>query len=590
MRLLKQKLSKSETREKRRSLSLKGRESFAICKELEEKLLLLEKRIALLDKENTERFQLAETQNARPTDKIVPSTLHTKEVSSRIRRKSLDSATSSEPMKILIRMNSLEAKVAEASRKIVIQSPLSNENLASTPELAEATEAVVNTDIVREIKNIETLLKRKLVEFYAKQKTLQESGMLTDEAKLNIMAEKLAYESILVCRLQEIAAGYYDTDIADAERLMLELDKKLRGEEIVTKTPLQYFTTSLSHYLNRVGRESESYVKSCKSPLKRKESTAVKMLQKKSNALTKKVDKFMVDRVEELSNGFTNDTKDALRNDDSLARSIVDLVRESVNNELIRVEVSQIMTHCADDYVSLSEKETSVDSLMIDRANLERWSAVVHSMLKNQVDDAVNKLKEKYEEKKMMKTVGSDSTKTRSEDCKQSLQQFVDIIAHKCLLDARLHLIKEKDMVRQNDNEITKLDEATIMAEVQYLYAKIQCDLKSNCDEKRIFDSLESVGTEVSLLRNSVEDLVRKRSLSDSICDNSEIIRLDDSNNSLNDSGSSQSSWFEGVCKRCYEIKEQIINLQTCLMQSQECQKCVFLQEQFKRLVCYRFG
>lgn len=583
---MKQKLSKSETREKRRSLSLKGRESFAICKELEEKLLLLEKRISLLDQENAEHFKLAEIQSSKSiTDKVLPPSLNTKEVSSRIRRKSLDSATSSEPMKILIRMNSLEAKVMDASRKIVIKSSSPNENLESTPELDEPTEINVNINIANEIKNIENLLKKKLTEIYSKQKAFQESGSLTDEMKLKIMAEKLAYESILVCRLQEIAAGYNSADIADAERLMLELDKKLRGEQIVTKSPLEYFTKSLSQYLNHLGKSSESYMINRKSlPGKRKESTAVKMLQKKSNALTKKVDKFIAEKIEELSNMFVSEIKsDAVFNDDYV-QNIIELTRETVNNKLIQVEVSQIMLHCVDNYVpSSADKESAVESLMIDRANLEQWSEMVHSTLIDHVENALTKLKQKYEDKTLVaKLKDSFPTSTNQENLKYSLQQFVDIIAHKCLLDARLHIIKEKDSIQPCENEITKLDEATIMSEVQYLYAKIQSDLKSTNNEKRIFDSLESVGTEVSVLRNSVEDLVRKRSLSDSIWDSMERIRSDDSSSPC-ESASSQSSWLEGVCKRCIEIKEQIIKLQTCLMQSQECQKCLFLQEQLKR-------
>lgn len=570
--MLKQKLSKSENREKRRSLSLKGRESFAICKELEEKLLLLEKRIALLDQENAEHFKLAEmnTKQEKP-----------KEVSSRVRRKSLDSATSSEPMKILIRMNSLEAKVAEASRKIIIKPSSSTENLETTPELEESANdaSLENPNIANEIKIIENLLKKKLAEIYTKQKSLQESGTLTEEAKLNIMAEKLAYESILVCRLQEIAAGCNDTDIADAERLMLELDKKLKGEQLVTKSPLDYFTKSLSQYLSQMGKHVEPYMTSKRSP-KRKESTAVKMLQKKSNALTKKVDKFMDDRIEELSNIFVNETRKDLINDDQ-AGDLIELARETVNKKLIQVEISQIMSHCVDNYAAHSERDTPCESLMVNRANLEQWSEIVHSTLKEHVDCAIAKLKQKYETKFLSSKLENSifPATVSPETLKQSVQQFVDIIAHKCLLDARLQIIKDKDSIRTGDNEVSKLDEATIVSEMQYLYAKIQCDLKSN-NEKKIFDSLESVDAEVSVLRNSVEDLVRRRSLSDSVWDSTEKIRLEDG---ACESPNSQSSWLEGVCRRCFEIKEQIVNLQTCLMQTQECQKCVFLQEQLKR-------
>lgn len=223
---------------------------------------------------------------------------------------------------------------------------------------------------------------------------------------------------------------------------------------------------------------------------------------------------------------------------------------------------------------------------MVDRANLEQWSELVHSTLARHVEAALERLKEKYEEK--TRATRLEWRPADREALQASLQRFVDIIAHKCLLDARLHVIKEKDALRPGEHEVAKLDEAAIMSEVQYLYAKIQCDLRcGGGGEKKLCDSLESVGTEVSALRNSVEDLVRKRSLSDCVWDSVERVRNEDAG-SLCESNSSQSSWLEGVCRRCHEIKEQIVNLQTCLMQSQECQKCSFLQEQLKRFVRWR--
>ena len=48
MRQLKTKLAKSESREKRRTQSLKGRESFQLSKEVEEKLIALEAKMATI--------------------------------------------------------------------------------------------------------------------------------------------------------------------------------------------------------------------------------------------------------------------------------------------------------------------------------------------------------------------------------------------------------------------------------------------------------------------------------------------------------------------------------------------------------------
>lgn len=90
--MLKQKLAKTETREKRRSLSLKGRESFTICKELEDKLSELENKMS--------GIEIPVSTAKAVTTKVIAPAPEVDKKSDRLRRKSLDSATSSEPLKV----------------------------------------------------------------------------------------------------------------------------------------------------------------------------------------------------------------------------------------------------------------------------------------------------------------------------------------------------------------------------------------------------------------------------------------------------------------------------------------------------------
>ncbi|XP_038110828.1 protein outspread isoform X2 [Culex quinquefasciatus] len=102
VRLLRQKLVRNE---KRRSLSLKGKESLTIQKELEEKVTELENKIDALEHGVT----LVDAAVS-PTDTSELKSV--KRASTRLRRKSLDSATiSAQPMQVLLRLNNLEKRV-----------------------------------------------------------------------------------------------------------------------------------------------------------------------------------------------------------------------------------------------------------------------------------------------------------------------------------------------------------------------------------------------------------------------------------------------------------------------------------------------
>lgn len=180
---MKQKLTKSEGREKRRSLSLKGRESFTICKELEEKLVDLEKKIGKLDASS------GGTGIDKSGSKDTGCRAST--VASRLRRKSLDSATSSEPMKVLIRMTSLENRVADLQKaRPDAMNVIVEDGGCSSIDTKET-----------EVWNIECAWRAKMNEIATERRRLQNEGRLDDETKTVLLAEKLAAETVFLNKL-----------------------------------------------------------------------------------------------------------------------------------------------------------------------------------------------------------------------------------------------------------------------------------------------------------------------------------------------------------------------------------------------------
>ncbi|CAH1714851.1 unnamed protein product [Aphis gossypii] len=202
IRLLKQKLTKSEGRDKRRSLSLKGRESFTICKELEEKLVDLEKKIGKLDATNGNVIEKSDSKD---------TGCRASTVASRLRRKSLDSATSSEPMKVLIRMTSLENRVTDMQK-------------ANSDTMNIIVEDGVDTKEV-EICKIESAWRTKMSEIASKRRKLQDEGCLDDEAKTTLLAEKVATESVFLNKLRQLIKN--DIAVETTNRIKNRLDSNI---------------------------------------------------------------------------------------------------------------------------------------------------------------------------------------------------------------------------------------------------------------------------------------------------------------------------------------------------------------------------
>ncbi|XP_069990120.1 putative leucine-rich repeat-containing protein DDB_G0290503 isoform X17 [Penaeus vannamei] len=127
VRLLKQKISRAESRDRRRTQSLKGRESFTLSKDMELKLSQLEAKIEQLlqneegscspEVEGEVKEGKGETKDTKVPKRSKSFDDSTK--SSRLRRKSLDSPGSSEAMKAIVRLNALESKVSNITGEAI---------------------------------------------------------------------------------------------------------------------------------------------------------------------------------------------------------------------------------------------------------------------------------------------------------------------------------------------------------------------------------------------------------------------------------------------------------------------------------------
>lgn len=227
----------------------------------------------------------------------------------RLRRKSLDSATCSEPLKLLMRLSSLESKVTNANAsddclsvhasstsdltkikddsgtniknnvdieyllckaKIKVNECLgsvgvmkSTRKKSSTPNIDRlislendlneledilnkkdclintAEVQVINSSAGTVVKQLQTLLLEKLKNLSEKKRLLQETNCWNNNERLKTLAEKIAYENILVSRIQEALVSpvsneamcerLINKECKETAYLMLALQNKVNG-------------------------------------------------------------------------------------------------------------------------------------------------------------------------------------------------------------------------------------------------------------------------------------------------------------------------------------------------------------------------
>lgn len=588
-------------------MSLKGRESFTIGKELEDKLTELESKISTLTLPTT-NVTTPPSKSPSPTKSLPPPapSSDSSKVSSRLRRKSLDSATCSEPMKILLRFSSLEAKVAKASKEIIIcpssPSPTSQPSTESIVSLDEVDHkplelklfngvdesddvdgnSQVQHHVYGEIKKMENLLRSKLTEISKKRDSLIASGQWTNEARVSLLAEKLAFESVLVGRLHDAVTGSAKEDICNVERFMTELDAKLSGWKPNMKTSLDYLAKALTrHLLN----QNIHKVKPRKFKDKRKanDCLAFTELNQKKKSLDHKVEVFVNQAVDQLAAAFANETlsDDTLSVGETKIQAAWSLAQEAVNEELIQAEISQVMSQCSKTYQNIvnEEKENRLISLFQERASLELWSKATVEYLHKEMDVAVKRLHDKYTENLYrLKSQHTPQAKTRRENEEKSrvlLKQFVDVIAHKALLDARLSLLQDLDLdMSESYTNLQEIvyDENVVLAEMQNLYLKYFEELQSspekvNVDDERLKEAMSLLVKEVTVLKDYLVGAEQKRPR--------ETDKVE--------SRAGELSFIENLCEQCHLLKDEVKHLQQLVVKVHDCQRCEYLQQEIKR-------
>ncbi|KRT84811.1 Pleckstrin homology domain containing protein [Oryctes borbonicus] len=565
-RNLKSKLQ--DSREKRRSLSLKGRENISINKEIEDKIAELEAKIITLERNKSRRKYRRERSNERMSP--VDDKLH-----QRIRRKSLDSATSFEPIKLFMRLYNLERKITNVtnSNESLNYCEMKTDETGNTNLYAECVilaaieklndckyafnllktnvgnmyvDELLNLEsnltklncvlksnrenevnviyssadgIVRQLENV---LKEKLHNLLEKKTTLMKLDQLNDKAKLEILAEKIAFENLILARIHQALSvsnfndnnctRHFIRDATETMDLLCNLNEKLhdvrRKEVPAFRNSVDYLTKVLTKRLLIAAHSSDLNKPFCNF------APALSYLKEKQAEISCLMDAYKLNKLPQLADALALETISSENSDSncnlmSLSNVVIDEVRtmtkEIMNSELVETEISHVMTKMAQLYEAKYNAEQSYffTFFAYERATLELWGESVQMQLQVELNKNIEELNKKFKcslNKFQNENWKKKESQLSPESVKTLLLEFADVISHKSLIDARINVLKSKykidsDVLDSNEPMLlvclhnegfsNELEELELLDVNQTLEAEFKCMLtkyKTECE------------------------------------------------------------------------------------------------------------
>lgn len=684
VRTLKQKLTKVESRDKRRSLSLKGRESFQISQEVEDKLLDLENKICAIERSKSAPVSAGSSSKESSPNPKKEKRRESKHLDrARLRRKSLDSATSSEPMKVLIRLSTLETKVANVAEnmtsdvekdssecsevsgssevslevmarlkkleRVVSKSKRRLEKCLGSTQAEDKAEkclrdvneildscleckknqasAQVTESVGVVVSRVETILKDKLSELTRRRQLLAQEGRLDEREKTKLVAERIAFESVILRQIKCALSRTTDrsavlSELVETSQLASSLKRKIHGTK-----PKIYQNTSYVQYLTKVLANKLVLIGGHATPEPSKETNAARseslnFLLQKQREINEIVRKYKDTKLRQLAEALAAETLSLSEQEDLACKQIAGtgkklledrrireawaLAQETVSKELVQAEVSHVIMRYGQLYeqnvTSIADVCLSFDSA--DNVKLESWVDAAQARLRQELEISIHELSETYEEclRAMKRNKSTITTVDPKQESRQLLTDYADVIAHKALIDSRIAVVQEttrqsgtttfhgetfvSSLIRNeeilsclaNDEGCGDFRSNSILdAEYSYLYQRLSKECEDRITGKRESkEQLKSVSQSLFHLEEDLAELGKcLRDRTGVNVDGVVGVMWSKSTGSMTD--------WPGVCDKCSHLREQIRKLSDYMSQA-SCQTCSQLQDTIQRI------
>lgn len=673
-RLLRQKCVKTETRDKRRFLSLKGREYFSISQEVEDKLIELENKISAIERDkNNEATTTGPNSLEQQQKDDCKSGLKSLD-KTRLRSKSLDSATSSEPLKVLIRLSTLENKVTSVTgnktRDVDKDSSQSSElSMLSTSQVSmevflrlkklervilkskrrldkclgsaqpdekaekclrdvnEIISTCVNDcnkrthtgkqdsseNICAIVQRLKLILTEKIEQLANRRWQLQDIGQLNTTTRLELLAERIAYEFVILRQLkcasisQSLEQGPIVGDLLETSHLIsnMECKRNITEPKFYQNTShIDYVTQTLANKLVFIGNDvriGTSYELSENLTMNKNETTILLLdKQREINELlqtfkdTKLIKLATSLAAETLSlsdkidwNGkqlFTGTNKKLL--DDRRIREAWAHAQAIVNKEIAQAEVSNVIVHYGQIYghniTTLTEMCHNFKPF--ENTSFELWTDDTQKKLRYAMELSIQELTAAYE-KSLLLMKNENRSVLIYHDSRALLFEYTQTIAQKALIDARIAVLPatvQQSISKSFTNSIKRdetldvIDRAdnNLFIDTEYLYLLQQftheCTKQILTNDKST-EVFESIVQSLNCLESDLMQLGRFLRA-----------RISHENDNWPRFTPPITNWI-GICDKCNELKEYLKRLDDYI-KNLTCKQCNILDESMKRL------
>ncbi|XP_068233112.1 protein outspread isoform X20 [Palaemon carinicauda] len=575
VRLLKQKVSRAESRDRRRTQSLKGRESFALSRDMETKLSQLEAKVEQLLRSEAVGLdgdvdpKVAEVPGESKSTKRSKS-FDDPTKSSRLRRKSLDSPASSEAMKAIVRLNTLDSKVSNliesetptssSSGKTPIRpkspthpasplrSPLRSPSMPRkslrsprvTPEKtvklsrsesetkhlkerlsnldrvlttleAQISECVAwagsvecvcscgapgisslqqrlnNAIRIAQLRHthvdqanvtklrplvirLQDMLREKLAELTNRRDHLKASGKWTRDMQLKLFAERLAYETLVLSQIAQVVQAaqrphMYEVSIKlqeliEAHRKLSFLEKKLTNPDfdMETMAPLDFYTSLLAEKLvvqgevansispsNTAARTSSTFASNLNETCRDLQTRLLERERSLANLLTQykegKLHEVAVVMARETVTGAGPPLDDSVLLEEVRMREVWTMAQDLVGQELVNTEAAQSLMRLG--HLLTPNSSSPSPSTHPTAATVERWHTAAEESVRQEMEEAVFTLSNKYEAVLAQYRAGDTGViNSVSATMETVLSEFASVVAQKAVIDGQLAVVQ----------------------------------------------------------------------------------------------------------------------------------------------------
>lgn len=373
---------------------------------------------------------------------------------------------------------------------------------------------------------LESQLKVKLSELLKQRRILRETSKLSHKKDLELLAERLAFESVCFGKLRDslCRADHPDKfvehqtkcEIAETTQLMALLKAKLCGKTSSIKNTgsldvlAQVLARRLLLTASKLGQMNELITSSSSPSTTISSSSPITMtadanfmeeLLRHQNELNLITKRYKINTIENLAYDLAAETLNYISANNAVQGAVQEAYRyaqETVNSELIQYEISHIMQKTAKRYENSLAPSFGYTLTAQERISFEVFADAVQDSLKKEMESTIAQLTQCYEENLTKMKQGQWrlhlEQEHKSSGGRQLLIEFADIIAQKALIDARISIIRgdtinanlliEPISEMSNEKERKSLYSLSTMQKYENLFVELSEDMDiSNTDD-----------------------------------------------------------------------------------------------------------